>query len=105
MSGDDHFIKPDNDTPPRELVEIVDGEIIIRVPLDALPVAAAVAWGSRSLRELKVTDIPTFAREMMLELRREKENGDTLVTDMLDAAVIRVVENGGEGFEFGDSPL
>lgn len=88
-----------------QLVEIVGNEIVIRVPLDALPVAASAAWASRSLRELNVTDIPVFASELVNQLRQEKENGDTLVTDMLDAAVIRAVEWGAEGFDFGDGPL
>ena len=94
-----------NQTAARELVEIVGAEIVIRVPLDAIPVAAAVAWETRSLREMKVTDIPVFAVELVRQLRREKENGETLVTDMLDAAVIRAVEDGAEGFELGESPV
>ena len=89
----------------REIAEISGQEIIIRVPFDALPVAAAVAWEGRSLRELKVTNIPVFATELVRQLLREKENGATLVTDMLDAAVIRAVEDGAEGFELGESPV
>jgi hypothetical protein len=101
----EHFIRPDNDLPSRELIEIIGDEIVIRVPIHAIPVAAAVAWETRSLRELKVTDVPVFAAELVSQLRREKENGDTLVTDMLDAAVIRAVEDGAEGFELGESPV
>ena len=83
----------------RELIEIVGGEFVIRVPIDALPNAAAIAWERRSTNELIITDCSVFAAEILCELRREKENGDTLVTDMLDMAVLRAVENGAEGFE------
>ena len=86
----------------RELVEIVGDEIVVRVPIDALPNAASIAWDRRSRRKIVITDVWAFAAELVRELRREGETGDTLVTDMLDAAVTRAIENGDLGFEFED---
>lgn len=84
---------------PRELVGIVGDEIVIRVPVSAIPIAAGLAWERRSTRDLRVTCLPAFAQEIIQQLKSEKENGDTLVTDMLDAACIRAVEYGAEGVE------
>jgi hypothetical protein len=83
----------------RELVEIADDSIVIRIPIDALPSAAILAW--KKYGQLCVTRTRVFAQGVVAELRREKENGDTLVTDMLDAAVIRAVEYGAEGCALG----
>jgi len=89
-------------TAVRELIEIVGDEIIIRVPVDALPDASSIAWDRRSTRKIVVTDIWAFAAELVRELRQERENGDTLVTNMLDGAVTKAIENGDLGFEFED---
>lgn len=86
----------------RELVEVSDGEIVIRIPIEILPNAASIAWDRRSTRRIVVTDSWAFASGLMNVLRREAENGDTPVTDMLDAAVTRAIENGVIGFEFED---
>lgn len=83
----------------REQVSLIDNFLVIRVPIDALSVAATLAWGKHAGRDLTVTDLPAFANELLRELRKERENGDTLVTDMLDAAVVRAIEDGAEGAE------
>lgn len=48
---------------------------------------------------LKITDETVFAREVALEINREREDGSTMLTDMLDEAVKRAVENGCEGVD------
>jgi len=80
------------------LVNIEGDEIVIRVPIDALPEACAIAWES-SLGEhgIAITDLPVFAKEFVRELRREEENGDTLVHKMLDRAAYMAANNGAEG--------
>src|SRR6185312_4057499 len=86
----------------REIVEIIGDEVVILVPVESLPNAASIAWDRRSTRKIVVTDIWAFVAELVRELRREDENGDTLVTDMLDASVTKAIENGDLGFEFED---
>jgi len=88
-------------TPPvvsGELVAIEGDQIVIRVPIDALPEACAIAWDS-SLGEhgITISDLPVFAKEFVRELRREEENGDTLVHKMLDRAAYMAANNGAEG--------
>lgn len=82
------------------LVEIEGREIIIRVPIDALPDAAATAferhYGFDSPAPA-VVDPTTFAREVVHELCKELENGDTLVHFMLDKACVNAAEAGAEG--------
>lgn len=79
------------------LVKIEGDEIVIRVPIDATPFAAGYAmlraWG----QEYPVTDARVFAAELVRELRKEEEDGTTLVHTMLDKAVLNAVENGAEG--------
>ena len=87
-----------------ELAQIAMGdaefEIVIRVPISALPTAAEVAFdrvlgfGNHSYR---VTDKHVFAQEVVFELNRESENGGTPVHKVLDAACFAALEQGAEG--------
>ena len=88
----------------RELVDIIGDEIVIRFPVSALTIAAPIAWERHSPKSLRVTDLWNLSREVLNQLQQEKDNGDTLVTDMLDAAVVRAVENGAEGIEIEERP-
>ena len=45
---------------------------------------------------------PGLPANWCANLGERNEIGDTLVTDMLDAAVTRAIENGDLGFEFED---
>ncbi len=81
-------------------IEIEGGEIVIRIPIDALPIAAPIAFDGAygfGNHAIAVTDVAAFAREFLIELKRESETGETAVTRMLDAAVVRAFENGAEG--------
>jgi hypothetical protein len=49
--------------------------------------------------EIRITDENSFAAAILHELRREKEDGTTLVHRMLDEAAERAVEDGAEGIE------
>lgn len=51
---------------------------------------------------LKVIDGVKFAREVACALNDEAEDGSTLVTRILDAAILAAVENGAEGIELAD---
>lgn len=83
-----------------DLVKIEDDMIVIRVPISAIKRAAAYAfddaWGFQQ-HNAEVVDEQEFAKELVTELRREKENGATLVHDMLDKACVRAAENGAFG--------
>lgn len=60
-------------------------------------------WDGRSgsdIPNINVTDAQIFAKEVLNELLAEDEIGDTLVTQMIDEAIKRVVENGCEGVEY-----
>lgn len=48
---------------------------------------------------IKITDAKVFANEVVQEINRESEIGDTLLTAMLDEAIKRAVENGCEGVD------
>src|SRR5574337_1845778 len=92
----------------RELVEIQGDQILIRIPISSLPIAAPIAWERYSPRKIVVTDLWPFAFEVLRQLKREQENGDTLVTGMLDTAVMRAIEIGCLGScqtSFGGSAL
>lgn len=85
----------------KELVSIEGDEIVIRVPILALPDAFKYCdyvegFDPEGPRPC-VTDAAVFARELLGELQREEEDGSTVVTEMLDDAMRAAVENGCEG--------
>lgn len=80
------------------LVEIEADQIVIRIPILAVPHAASVAFDEAyGEHNYSVTDAAKFAGEMVTELGREEEDGTTLIHRMLDKAVIRALEAGAEG--------
>jgi hypothetical protein len=87
-----------------ELVRIEGDEIVIRVPISAIPDAAAVsfddAFGYLD-HNCRVTDAALAAESIVRALRHESEDGTTLVHEMLDSAVLNAFEEGDEGFDGG----
>lgn len=82
------------------LVELEDGEIVIRVPIDAIPSAAAIAFDNHygfEQHNTQVVYVDTFAIELLHELRKEAEDGTTLVHLMLDKACVQCAEAGAFG--------
>lgn len=81
-------------------VDVEGDEIVIRVPIDAIPTAAVIAFdralgfGNHSLR---IENARRFAYAMADALRYEiePETGSTMVDRALDEACLRVLENGG----------
>ena len=75
-------------------------DIVIRVPVAALPDAALVAfdeaWGFEQ-HTVKVVDADAFAKELIHQLNKEAENGDTAIHTMLDKACVWAAEDGAEG--------
>lgn len=79
---------------------IKDGKIVIEFSLGHLPQILEGAWACGILSERwKVTDEPTFAKELMIQMNRESENGTTLVHRMCDEAIKKVLESGGDGID------
>lgn len=82
------------------LVAIEGDQIVIRVPIHALPDAAATAFDRHygfDVRSASVVDPNAFARDLLDELLREDDNGDTPVTRMLDATCVKAEQAGAEG--------
>lgn len=83
-----------------ELAQIEGGEIVIRIKIDAIPFAASVAFDEQygfEQHNIAVVDAPLFAKDLLGELQNEKEDGTTLVDEMLDTACVRAAENGAFG--------
>ena len=92
-----------------ELAKLEGDEIVIRVPLAAIPFAAEVAMGEVNydcdefgVPRMVVTDPRTFAYGMLRELNREAEDGSTAIHLLLDKAVIGAAEQGAEGLQEHD---
>lgn len=47
-----------------------------------------------------VEDEKVYAAEVVTSLNSEREDGSTLVTDMIDAAIEHAIENGCEGIKY-----
>lgn len=81
----------------------VDGALDMRIGTKILAFAAENhpdLWDAEKDRgRFKVTDPVAFAQEVERALNRESEDGSTMLTRMLDAAVLEAIEQGGEGVE------
>lgn len=77
---------------------IEGGYIVIRVPIVALRHAGEIAqekiWGKV---EFAVTNEVALAQDMVTEINRESETGETKITRMLDNAVCEAIEAGSWG--------
>lgn len=88
---------------PTELVTIEGDAIVIRVSLDALVFATehgclcTFSKLKNDFRTVKVHDPARWRDAIVRALRREKENGDTPVHLMLDAALEYAADQGEEG--------
>lgn len=91
-------------------IEIQNDELIIRIGISTLAVAArncqycdAIIMDHDADEEaVKITDEKVFAESILLALKREEEDGTTLVHKMLDSATEYVVEYGENGIEIKD---
>jgi hypothetical protein len=80
------------------MAKIENGEIVIRIPIDVLASAPLFAW-DREFGEhrYEVETKEGLAGSLVYRLNEETETGETPVHRMLDAAAVRVVEQGDEG--------
>ena len=90
------------------MVKIEGDEIVIRIPICALPVAAQYVWDEEfgiDEHDYYIDNIDEFAKELVSALCDESEDGSTVVHDMLDKALISVTEDGGLGFNSKSEPF
>jgi hypothetical protein len=77
-----------------------NGDIVITLSIEAIThTLRMLITDDNGDPEYRVIDAVKFAKDVAMELRREEEDGTTLVSEMLDAAVERAVENGAEGIK------
>ncbi len=82
---------------------IQDGQIVISIDVDALPVIVSGSCGTGGLGGLwKVTDPAEFAEAVCSALNREEEDGTTRVHLMFDWAFDHAIDQGAEGIEEAD---
>lgn len=84
------------------LAKIEDGFIVIKIPIDSLKEEYIIPddlMDDMCRPTVKVTDVNVFVQYFIDELNRESETGQNLITEALDEAFIRTIENGPEGME------
>lgn len=90
------------------MVKIEDKEIVIRIPIDALEFALQKSeygkryWESSGGKDFEVTDPEGFAEDVIGWMTDEREDGSTIVTDMIDQACETAIEFGSEHVFFED---
>lgn len=78
-------------------VGIEDGEVVIRIGVGTLRVAAEQSedfHGAEGSRYVRVFDPDRFAAGIVEELNEEAEDGTTHVHEMFDKAFLRAIDNG-----------
>lgn len=83
-------------------VKIVDGDLVIRIGVDTLAFCfdrheENNQWDEGKedfIQKLKIIDPDGFAKDVLIEMGREEENGSTPLTDFLDAMSQAAVEQG-----------
>lgn len=83
--------------------ELVNGaiEFVIgaKVLAHATNICPALYDAENDRGRYSVTDPAAFAADVLREINHEKEDGSTILTDLLDKAVERAIEQGAEGVE------
>ena len=85
--------------------EVADGYLDLGVGFKILRFAAENHpdfWDGESgtdVPNIKICDMDLFSKDVVLAINDEDEDGSTLLTRMLDAAIKQAVEDGSEGVE------
>lgn len=96
------LLAPDHDGPCSGSAEaaVVDGTIIIRVPLDALAQIVEGGWAAGGYdTRFRVTDPSVFAKELCHALNDEDEIGTTPIHRLFDECILAAIDQGAEGIE------
>lgn len=94
-------------------VTVEGGTLVVRIGVNVLAHAAALSdWANpfneatdNHQREFAITDAKLFAKEVARALEDEREDGSSLLTDVLDKASEDAVSDGAESCEFDDVVL
>jgi len=74
--------------------EVKDGCLVISIGVDTL------AFADQERLQVKVTNTEGFAKDVARELANEREDGSTILTDVLDTAMEHAADNGSEYIEY-----
>jgi hypothetical protein len=91
-------------------IRVENDELVIRIGVDTLAFAAQHSdlfnpfdpAQNDFVQQFKVINLSEFAKDVRRELRREEEDGSTLLTDLLDKVFSRVVDQGSEALHYAD---
>lgn len=87
-------------------VQIEGGAIVIRLPIDVLPVAWKAGRAEDYVEDPddpfpEITDPAAFAEDLVIALTEEiDESGNTVLMQAFDDAMTRAVESGAEGVDW-----
>lgn len=90
------------------LCEVVNGEIVIRLKVDALASATVnslpelLGIDADRMNAVRVTNPQVWAESVRDALVAEEENGETRITKMFESAILHACEWGEEGIEIDD---
>lgn len=76
--------------------------IVIRIPISVLAeeyIVPSDLLDENYKPRVLVTDLAAFAKDFVSELNREEEDGSTPITELLDAAFSKAVDNGAQGID------
>lgn len=80
--------------------KIENGYLVIRVAIASLPQIVEGAWAAGFLTpRYRVTDADKFARDLLLALNDESEDGSTRVHQMFDSAIKHAIDYGADGID------
>lgn len=89
---------------------VEDDQLVIRIGIDTLKFSAEFGpvfydydrHQASNGPYVKILDARVLAEDVIRELLREKEDGSSPLSDMLDEALVAAMEEGGEAFDYGD---
>jgi hypothetical protein len=84
-------------TNPKEAkftAEIDGGQLVVKIGVNVLAFAALRKNGGPLVENERVTDSDQFAKDVLCELSKEEENGDTPLYKLIDQAIRDAAENG-----------
>lgn len=89
-------------------INIIDGELVIRVGINVL--ASAIASGNdfhnfdedkdEYIRSFAISNADRFASDVVIELGREEEDGSSPLSKLLDSVGQAAIDEGSVGIEY-----
>jgi hypothetical protein len=83
---------------------IENGEIVIRVPVESLPVALECNprdfGGEHNYFSKHITDLGEFSKDVVSALNAEAEDGTTLIHELFDDAMAKAIDEGSTGVDY-----